>query len=180
MTTLLIKAAEITKSTPMGGNVDVDKYIYLIKDVQVTVIEPLLGTKLYNKLQVDYAADTLTGDYLALVEDYIKPILIHSSFAEYVVIAAYNVSNGGINKSQPENTTAVSKSEVDYLSEKQRSKAQVYIERCERFLCTETFPEYGTQDNDYDIRSQDVNYMGGWSLGGDKKKEYLDYKNLKL
>lgn len=177
---LFIKTSEITKATPMGGNVDVDKYIYCIKDVQVTVIEPLLGTKLYDKLQADFKAGTLTGKYDTLVNDYIKPILIHSSFADYVVIGSYNVTNGGIYKHQPQDATAVSKSEVDYLAEKQKSKAQVYIERCERFLCDAGLPEYRTQDESYDIRSRRMNYMGGWKLDSTREEDYLRYKNLEL
>jgi hypothetical protein len=162
MAALLVKASEVTKNTPIGGNVDVDKYIYCLKDAQITVIEPLLGTKLYKKLTSEFG--TLTGDYLTLVNEYIKPILIHSAAAEYIVIAAYNISNSGISKHLPQDSESVSKAEVDYLAEKQRSKAQVYIERADRFLCDKNFPEYRTQDKNYDIKRQDINYMGGWKL----------------
>jgi hypothetical protein len=161
---LLIKSSEITKNTPMGGNVDPDKYIYCVKDAQVSILEPLLGTKLFDKILADFASDSLTGIYATLVNEYLKPILIHSAFADYVVIGAYNVANGGIYKHNPQNSETVSKSEIDYLAEKQRGKAQVYIERAERYLCANDFPEYKTQDNSYDIKSQDINYLGGWKL----------------
>ncbi len=161
-TTLLIKASELTKNTAIGGNVDTDKYKYCIKDAQITVIEPLLGTKLYRKITSEFGS--LTGDYLTLVEDYIKPILIHSAAAEYIVIAAYNITNAGISKHLPQDSESVSKSEVDYLAEKQKSKAQVYIERADRFLCDKNFPEYRTQDESYDVKKQDINFTGGWRL----------------
>lgn len=162
MAALFIKLTDITKNTPIGGNVDADKYIYCLKDAQITVIEPLLGTKLYNKISSEFELGTLAGDYLKLVNDYIKPILIHSAAAEYIVIAAYNISNGGITKHLPSNSEAVTKSEVDYLAEKQKSKAQVYIERADRFLCDKAFPEYSTQDEDYDVKKREINYTGGW------------------
>lgn len=178
MAVLLITQSELTKNTPLGGNVDPDKYIYCVKDVQRTVIEPLLGTKLYNKLLTDFEAGTVTGIYSTLLDEYIKPILIHSAFADYVVIGAYNVSNAGIYKHLPQDAEAVSKTEVDYLAEKQKQKAQVFIERCERYLCSEEFPEYRTQDNSYDVRSQRMSYMGGWKLENRDLEDYLEYKRL--
>lgn len=142
MEVLLIRPSEITQYTPMGGNVDVDKYTPCILDVQVTVIEPLLGTELYEKIRDDFYNDTLTGDYKVLFDSYLKPILRHQVFAEYVEIGSYTVGNGGIFKHSPENSEVVTKAEVQYLASTQRSKAQVYIERAERWLRTAGLPEY--------------------------------------
>ena len=166
MTTLLVKAIDITKSTPMGGNIDVNKYLHVIKESQVFVIEPILGTKLYNKLMTDYAGNTLSGSYKELVENYIQPILAYSVAAEFILIHAFNVSNGGIFKHSPENSEAVSKSEVDFLVQNQRNKADAYIKRLQKFLCTVQIPEYTpAQDNNYDIKPDpSMEYTGGWKL----------------
>ena len=51
---LLVKPEEITESTIMGGDVDLDKYTYTIFNTQIMTIEPLLGTLLYDKIKVDY------------------------------------------------------------------------------------------------------------------------------
>ena len=107
MITLLIRPSEITEMTPLGGNIDVDKIKPVIFDVQITVIEPLLGTNLYNKIITDFENDDLSGDYLELYDNYLKPILRHQIFAEYVEIASYSVDNGGIFKHQPENSQIV-------------------------------------------------------------------------
>ena len=53
----------------MGGNVGIDKYVYLIDIVQKTVLEPVLGTKLYKKIQEDYNNNSLTGLYLQMYDD---------------------------------------------------------------------------------------------------------------
>jgi len=170
-TTLLIKPIDLTKGTPLGGNIDIDSYVSVIKEAQVFVIEPILGTKLYNKIIADFVAETLAGHYLKIHEDYVKPILIHKTAAEYILIASYNVANGGIFKHQPENGTPVSKTEVDFLSNKQNSKADVYIERLQRYLCDNNsdITEYtSAQDNNYDIKpDKDVSTFGGWFLGRD-------------
>lgn len=159
METLLIRPSEVTQYTPMGGNVDVDKYIPCIYDVQVTVIEPLLGTELYEKIKQDFQDNTLTGDYETLFNSYLKPILRHQVFAEYVEIGSYTVANGGIFKHVPENAEAVGKSEVQYLAQTQRTKAQMYIERAERWLKQSDIPEYKGN-----CRGRDIKVSGGWFL----------------
>lgn len=165
MTTLLIKAEDLTKGTPLGGNIDVSKYLHVIKEVQVFVIEPILGTKLYEKIVLDYDNNSLEGDYKTLYDDYIKPIIIYSVAAEYVIIASYNVANGGIFKHQPENGEAVSKNEVDYLAQNQRNKSDAYIQRLQKFLCKVNLPEYtAVQDENYDIApDRTFKYTGGWN-----------------
>lgn len=142
METLLIRPSEITQFTPMGGNVDVDKYTTCIYDVQVTVIEPLLGKSLYEKIKTDFANNSLVGKYEILYKDYLKPILRHQVFAEYVEIGSYTVANGGIYKHVPENAEVASKAEIQYLAQTQRTKTQIYIERAERWLRENSLPEY--------------------------------------
>ncbi|WP_136465530.1 hypothetical protein [Flagellimonas onchidii] len=164
-TVLLIKAIDITKNTPLGANIDVNKYLHVIREAQVFVVEPILGTKLYDKVLADYAANTLTGDYKTIHEEYIKPILYHSVAAEYILTASYNVANGGIFKNNPENSEPVSKTEVDFLVQNQRDKADTYINRLERFLCDKNLPEYRqAQDNNYDLQPDTSDLYGGWKL----------------
>lgn len=164
MEVLLIKPEEITKFTPLGGNVDIDKYLPVVFDVQVTVIEPLLGETLYNKIKDDFQNNLLTGDYLTLYTNYLKPILRHQCFAEYVEIGSYVVSNGGIFKHQPANSTIVEKSEIQYLAQTQRTKAQMYIERAEKWLCKNHLPEYTTYFQDEIVHKQSVKVSSGWHL----------------
>ena len=142
MQTLLIRPSEITGFTPLGGNVDIDKYLPCILDVQVTVIEPLLGEKLYDKILVDFEADNLDGNYEILYNEYLKPILRHQVFAEYVEIGSYTVSNAGIYKHAPEDSEVVSKDEVQYLAQIHRSKSQLYIDRAKKWLGKNLISEY--------------------------------------
>lgn len=167
---LLITNDELTTKSPLGGNIDVNKYSFVIKETQVFVIEPILGTKLYNKILSDYESNSLTGVYKKLLLDYLQPIIISSVSAEYITIASFNVSNGGIFKYNPENMESVSTKDAEYLANKQRAKADVYIERLQRFLCDGSIniPEYEVaQDNNYDVRpDRDLDTYGGWRLSG--------------
>lgn len=161
MEILLIRPSEITEFTPLGGNVDVDKYTPCIYDVQIMVIEPLLGVDLYDKVKTDFGAGTLAGEYLTLYTDYLKPILRHQVFAEYVEIGSYTVANGGIYKHSPENAEVVTKSEVQYLAQTHRSKAQTYIERAEKWLRKSTITEYKNRSC---CNRNDVTVTSGWKL----------------
>jgi len=75
MATYLITSEEIRLNTPMGGNVDSDKFINFITDVQVMILEPVLGTKLYDKIITDFNANSLADVYLQMFDDYIKPVI---------------------------------------------------------------------------------------------------------
>ena len=159
MEILLIRPSEIAEFTPLGGNVDIDKYKPCILDVQITVIEPLLGSNLYEKIRLDLQLNILSGLYLELYDSYLKPILRHQVFAEYAEIASYMVSNGGIFKHQPADSVIVDKSEVQYIAQIQRSKAQLYIERAKKWLSKNNIAEY---NNSCD--GNNVKVTSGWHL----------------
>ena len=88
MTALFISRDDLVKNSILDGNVSTDKFIQFIKVAQQINIQNYLGTDLYNKISADILAGTLTGNYLALVEDYIQPMLIHYAMMEYLPFAA--------------------------------------------------------------------------------------------
>ena len=172
MATYLITSQEIKTNTPMGGNVDSDRLMSLIYDAQVMVLEPILGTKLYDYIVANYDAP-LTGLYLQMYTDYIKPVLWHSVYADYLRTGNVIAANGGIFTNQPDNATASNIEQIRYSVKHYQSKADVYIERLNRFLCDQedNIEEYTqTQDNDYDIKpDQNINTISGWYFGNEKK-----------
>jgi len=172
----MITPQEVMQFTPLGGNIDIDKIKPVIFDAQVTVIEPLLGTNLYNKIVADFEADTLAGSYLILYDNYLKPILRHQIFAEYVEIGSYVVDNGGIFKHQPADSVVVEKGEVQYLAQTQRAKAQMYVQRAERYLCIANIPEYA-EYTALNNKVHNVKLSGGWHLGSRKRlnNDSLEY-----
>ena len=143
----IIRASDIAKYTPIGGNVDIDKFLPCVLDAQITDLEPLLGESLYNKIATDYENDDLTGLYETLYENYIKPFLIAASAVEYLLIGAYKVNNNGIFKSQPDNSVAIDKTEVDYLVNNMRLKSEMYQDRLLRWLNKFHLPEYVSNSN---------------------------------
>ena len=146
---LLISRTDLVKFTAVNGNVDTDKFIQFIKIAQDVHIQTMLGTDLLNRIKSDIIADTLANPYLALLTEYIKPMLIHWAMVEYLPFAAYTIANKGVYKHSSENSENVEKNEVDFLIEKERQIAQHYTERFIDYICfnNDLFPEYTTNTN---------------------------------
>ena len=162
---LLISRKAIVKFTAMNGNVDTDKFIQFIKIAQDIHIQNYLGSKLLDKIEADIIADTLTGDYLSLVTDHIKPMLIHWAMVEYLPFAAYTISNKGVYKGSSENAENVNKNEIDFLIEKERNLAQYYTDRFIDYMSynSASFTEYNSNTNDDVYPDKDASFEG-WVL----------------
>ena len=164
---LFVTRQDISIFTAANGNIDNDKLLPFINQAQDIHIQNYLGTDLYVKLQNDITADpqTLAGDYLALVNDYIKPMLMHWSMVEYLPFAGVNIANGGIYTKNPENSTALTKEHVDSLIERARTTAEFYTNRFIDYMNfnQEKFPEY-TSNSNGDISPDYKADFGGWVL----------------
>ena len=164
-TVLFIKIQDLKKNTIIDGNVDVDKLLPYIKLAQEIHIQNFLGTKLYEALETKITGDTLTGDYLTLVNNYIQPALIHFAMMDYLPFAAYQVKNAGVFKHISENAESVTKNEVDYLVNKEREFAEYYIRRMIDYLSfnNNLFPEYNQNANE-DVYPDKDSLFNGWVL----------------
>jgi hypothetical protein len=162
---LLITRTDVVKFTAVNGNVDTDKFIQFVKIAQDVHIQSILGTDLLNKIKADIVASTLSGNYLSLLTNYVKPMLIHWAMVEYLPFAAYTIANKGVYKHESENSTTVDKVEVDFLIEKQRQIAQHYTQRFVDYMSfnMNLFPEYNSNSNGDMYPRTDNNFLG-WVL----------------
>ena len=167
---LFITPQQIKSTTVLGGNVDVDKFVFCIESVQVTVIEPLLGTELYDKIVEDWKNDTLTGDYLTLFNEFVQPITLNEATAQYINIAQYTVGNGGIFKHSPDNSEVVDKQEIQSLAQVYHDLAQVIIQRFNKWICKNTITEYKTSQDE--VNAQKIDLPAGWYFGKGYKSYY--------
>ena len=163
MELLFITPNEMTSGTILSGNTDTDKYLFSILNVQLTTIEPLLGTELYDKIISDIEGAGLTGLYLELYNDFIKPITKNEALAQYIEIASYLVDNGGIYKRSGENVEVVDKQEVQFLAGKYKSLAQMYVGRFNKWICKNPLIEYKTTQDEVNAL-KDINLNVGWKL----------------
>ena len=167
---LFITTKDIKRYSVLSGNVDPDKFIYMVEIAQDTEVQNYLGTKLLEKIQALIIAGTINdpanADYKTLLETYVKPMTIYWALVCYMPFAAYTVANGGVYKHTSESSVTVDKEEVDYLVEKYRDIAQFYTNNFIDFMIynQNTYPEYNsnTEDDTYpDTANAD---FGGWVL----------------
>ena len=168
---LFIQPSDITKTTVLGGNVDIDKYQFCIINAQISVIEPLLGTELYDYIIDNFG--TLTGDYETLFNEFVKPITKNEAIAEYIEISSYTLNNGGLFKHSPQDAEIVDKDEAQYLAGKYHSLAQMYIQRINKWICLNNLPEYKHYQDE--VSAQNIKVTSGWYLGS--KPNYNDGYN---
>lgn len=166
-TALFIKREDLVKNTALSGSVDTDKFIQFIKLAQEIHVRNYLGSDLYDRISSDIIADTLTGNYLSLVNDYIQDMLIHYAMSEYLPFAAYTISNGGVHKHNSESSQIASKPEIDTLIAKERNYAEYYTNRFLDYMsfnASSKFPEYYSNNNEEIYPDKDTNSMIGWVL----------------
>lgn len=165
---LFITRNDIIKRAYVGGNIDPEKIIPFVKTAQDKYILLALGTVLYNRLQDDIAAGTISGVYKLLIDEYITDTLVHYSFVEALPFLSYTVANGAIYRNVSEQAQLPSKQDIDFLLQKELQTAQFYAERLVTYLIANNniYPEYnqsnGKLDNVYPDKGQQ--YTNGWVL----------------
>ena len=162
---LFIQPSELTETTILGGNVDIDNYLLNIVNVQLTVIEPLLGTELYDFILDGAENSTLTGDYLELYNEYVKPITKHQALAEYITVSGFMITNAGAFKKTPEDAELMDKDEKALVSQIYSQLADTYTQRFYKWICKNPLTEYKTSQDEVNA-SKDIQNSGGWYFKG--------------
>jgi len=162
---IFIKSDDVKKFTSLNGNVDSDRFIQFIKVAQDIDLQNVLGTDLFNKINDDIVAATISGVYDTLNTTYIKPYLIHAAMVQFLPFGAYTIANKGVFKHSSETSEGVTKGEVDFLVEKERDIADHYRTRLVDYLCNNStdFPEY-LSNSDEDMRPDRDTNFNGWYL----------------
>lgn len=162
---LFVTPDDIKRFTAANGNIDEDKIIKFITIAQDTHLQNTLGYVLFNKISNDIINDELQDPYLSLVNNYIKPMLLHWAFVEYLPFGAYIVGNKGIFKHTAENAQNADKNEVDFLMNKEADTAKFYTRRLMDYICANNtqFPEYNEFINGH-LSSSKTSQYGGWYL----------------
>ena len=168
---LFITRNDIIKNTPLQGAIDADALLPFIRTAQDKYLKNLLGTVLFDYLQAQITAGTvssLSSYYQDLLDDYIKNTLIWYGCVEYIPFSSVQFKSNGSVKQQSEQGVAPSKSEVDYLLAKALNNADYYALRLQNYLVaySNEIPQYlesvGNQTQIYP--DQTNQYFGGIQL----------------
>lgn len=168
---LFINRNDIIKNTPLQGAIDADALLPFARTAQDKYIKNLIGTVLFDYLQAQIVAGTvssLSDYYQTLLDDYIKNALIWYSAVEYIPFSSVQFKSNGAVKQQSEQGIAPSKSEIDYLLAKAQNNADYYALRLQNYLIaySQNIPQYlqsvGNQTQIYPDQSNQ--YFGGIQL----------------
>ena len=146
---LLINEDYIKKFTPLTDAVDpnlIRPAIYLAQDKYLT---NFLGTNLTVKLKDEVSNGTLSGDYETLLNEYVLKVVLWWTMVELYPSLLYKHDNGNLVSRQSEDTTPVTKGEMESLKEAARDNARYYTNRLVQYLCYNStlFPEYTSNTN---------------------------------
>ena len=93
---LFISSKKLKDSTALNGNVDVSFLQPHVLLAQKKYVKLRLGSQLYDKIEADIIAGTLTGHYKTLVDDFVSEMLVHWSFYESIPFLRFKVQNNNI------------------------------------------------------------------------------------
>ena len=104
---LLISEQTLKSNGVINNNVDGMYILPAIEYAQDAGLQPIIGTKLYNKL-MDLVADGSIGqstDYKVLLDEYVTPYLLNKVTADIQIPLNYKLRNQGVVQNQTENNT---------------------------------------------------------------------------
>ena len=121
----------------------------------------------------DIVANTITGNYKTLLDDYITPCLIEYSFYEVMPFIALKITNKTIGRGNADYLVEGDLADLKYLRNSVRDVAEFYGTRIIGYLKQNVsfFPEYQTNSGlDKIIPNSNV-YFSGVYLGGGRSKD---------
>ena len=175
---LFIDETYIKKYTWVNGSVDpllLYPAIYLAQDEH---IQQFLGTDLYFKLKDDLEAGTITGDYLTLLDRYVRRATCWWSMYEVLPHLYVKTDNGSLVQRISEDTTTIGQQDYQAYREQTRQKAMFFTARMVDFLCynQSLFPEYTTNTQNQMWSDSNVFPSNNFEISSGRDRVSRNYK----
>lgn len=165
----LISEAALKKNSVINNNVDGMYLLPAIEYSQDSGLQPIIGTKLYNKLMDLVENGSITGstDYKYLLDEYITPYLINKVTADIQIPLSFKLRNQGVVQQTDANAYVPSMKDIQYVIQNYENKANFYSNRLSDYLKANRskFPEYCSVDSRADMPSNKDSYNTGIYLG---------------
>ena len=166
---LLISEKTLKENSVINNNVDGMYVLPAIEYAMDAGLQPIIGTKLYNRL-MDMVEDCTienNDDYKYLLDEYITPFLLNKVTAEIQIPLAFKLRNQGVVQQTGENTYVPSLKDMQYVTQNYENKANFYSNRLSDYLKANRskYPEYCSVDSSADMPSNKNAYNTGIYLG---------------
>lgn len=165
----LVSEATMKKNSVVNNNVDGMYLLPAIEFAQDAGLQPIIGTKLYNKLMDLVEDGSITGstDYKYLLDEYITPYLVNKVTADIQIPLSFKLRNQGVVQQTDTNTYVPSMKDIQYVIQNYENKANFYSNRLSDYLRANRskYQEYCSVDSCADMPSNKDAYNTGIFLG---------------
>ena len=134
-TTFIISEEKLREFTDINDNLDSKLIKNGVREAQDIYLQRLTGTSLYEYILAEIDANTLTGAYQTLVDDFIQPFLIYASYWELLDAVYTRPRNNGL--LQPTGGENSEKADGTWYNRKRQAvenKREYYAERLTNYL----------------------------------------------
>jgi len=197
-TTLIISEEKLREFTDINDNLDSKLLSNAVREAQDIYLQRLTGTSLYEYILNEINANTLSGNYKTLVDDFIQPYLIYASYWEALDAIYTRPRNNGL--LQPTGGENSEKADGTWYNRKRQmveNKLEYYGERLTNYLIQnqnqfpqlddngpfwKQYPDYTTGYNKSPIvfnrRTRAYHYAGAAAAGlrmADSRYPFMPY-----
>jgi len=151
--TLIISEAKVRQFTDINDSVDSSLIKNNVRTSQDIHLQRIIGTKLYQKILSDIDANTLTGNYLTLVDDYIQDFLLYATYYETLESIYLRPKNNGLlTPTGGENSINVDRGVYEMKRQSVLNKMEYYADRLSNYISDEQslFPELNSNNKLYE------------------------------
>lgn len=158
---------EELKQTTFNANLDNEYIAPALEEAQSIYLREIIGDLLYTAITNKIDDETLSGKYLTLVDQYIKPYLTYKVQSVIVIPLNNKTRNAGVIQQYDQGFNTSTMKDTAYLADYYNSRAEFYANRLTTYLQKNAadFPEYGYSDDNITqpTESQNVTtiYLGG-------------------
>lgn len=124
----------IKNNSPIIAYVADDELQPFIKVAQDTSIQKTIGTNLLRDLQAKVLANSLNTAEITLMNEYLQPATLWCTVYEYLLYSHYKFTNKGINKQNSTDSTSADLSEINFVRDDVRNKAEYFKDRLYKHL----------------------------------------------
>jgi len=152
----------------INGNVDNDLIELSILEAQEVELQGILGSNLYDSVISKINGDTLTGDYLTLVDNYCVKVVLYYTLKRSLAFLSFKFNNKNVGTQNSDNTNPVDFKTIDYLNSKFDNDASDYSQKLINHLIDKgstLYSEYGSETDLEDLSpNKQTTFTSGMDL----------------
>lgn len=174
----LIGTSYLKENTPLNENLDDKLLKSAIKEAQEIYIRDIIGSGLYDELQSQAFAGTLSNLNSTLLNNYVAPCLKYYTLVESMLPLTFKFLNKSVATRTAEFAQPIGTSELSLIEQRYRDKAEYYADRLRNYLKENTtdYPLYLNPGTGFDvIRPSNTAFMGGMYLPGGEDECFFNY-----